>query len=351
MPDITIAAFYAAKLVDEKCLVSINIFKVDTSTHESLIESVDAIRKSNHTPEQVAGMLAVVKANAADMFSEEERASLFTDIPDAGTEPFAISIEADGNYPLIYEALDQLAADAPAPVEETETVAKADFDAAVTEKESKITELTQASDADKARISELEAEIEKLRSDLAEATRPADEDTAEKLSELETKVSELTETNATLSSQLETLRSELADFAALKHDSLVKEAARLALEQSKAVAKGKDFDTICETLAARSEDSLSDMIADMKLEREEALAEGSAEAQTPAVESVPQVTDPTVPVLVDETTELDPKDPEGTAKQLYEGITEDTQSTEIYMMCGLSEAELKEIFGNTTPDS
>lgn len=440
----SIAPFFAARIVDERVRVEVPFYFVNTSDHESLLESVEAIKLSHKTAEQISGMLAVVKAKAADMFSEDERASLFKDVAESDGTPYTFKLEAQGNHTLLYEALDQMTAQVKTPE------APAKEDTAVSDLKKQVAELTEELDcinciteavvpfqnlplasedttwdAGEARkalkewASDKEGEVnwnkyrkgfcwyDSAESDKASAYKfpiatvesdklvavPAaisaaagrlessnisdpdkndiknhlekyykkmDKDAPwskkedvqpsdNKVVELETKVSELTEANATLSSTIETLRAEMVEFQVLKHDSVVKEAARLAIDLERAFTKDKSFEDVCNALTVRTDESLEDMISDCKLEviPGKKAEEAASEEPESSGEVTEQVEDPTLQNTKG-VAELDPKkDLEGVKDALYETITTDPKDVEAYRLV-LSEDEINDIFGDTS---
>lgn len=332
----TIAPFHAARLWVERCQVELPFYPVDTTSHESLMESVETIQKSSHTPDEIKGMLAVVKAKAAEMFSEEELTQIFQDTAESDGAPFTIVVGSE-NWPLILEALDQLTASIPEPAESVEDKTP--------ELETKIAEL-------EGQVAEKDTKIEELTAKVREFTQGDydPEGLRAKVSELESRLASLAQESSAKDETIDTLRSQLAEFAALKHDSLVKEAARLAGELKRAIAKDKGFEELCDALATRTDESLSDMIEDMKLELSSSETEEAApEASSEVTEGVAPVQDPTIPVAPVEQLEQSGTKSKPTveelAEQLHSTITEEPDG--IYKLV-FDETEYEEIFGETS---
>jgi hypothetical protein len=319
-----ITPFHAARLVDEDYQIGLPLYKVDTSTVETLLESVEAITKSSRTAEEIKQILAVVKAKAGEMLTEEESAKLFNNVGESDGTPYSIKIGSE-NYPLIYEALDQLTAGVAEPVDTTELETKlSDLESQVAAKEAQITELT--------------AKLEEKPTETVEGDYDP-EGLKAKTAELETEVGALKDEIASKETAIQTLRTELAEYAGLKHDSLVAEAARLATELGRAIAKDKSFDELCGALTVRTDESLSDMIVDAKSELE---TKEAAEPKT-EVPVVEQVEDPTVTIVTEGAAPAPQKSVEEIADELHSTITEDKSAAEVYSLI-FEEDEYKAIF-------
>jgi hypothetical protein len=99
---------------------------------------------------------------------------------------------------------------------------------------------------------------------------------AKKTSELESKVDSLNETVSQKDSMIASLQEAAVELKAYKHYSLAREAAELASKLEKPVAKDKLLDDLCALFVTRTDESLKDTIADLKLELDSVDESGSS---------------------------------------------------------------------------
>lgn len=334
MPDIK--QFFAAELVDVTCQVHFPLFCVDMSTPETLRNSVEAIVCSKYTPDQVKGMLGVVKANAQDMFSEDEKASIFEGVESSETSPFAIQLSAD-NYPLLYEALDQMSKRAATASEEGNSEEDKTLQSKLDEALASIETVTAEKEELSGKVASLANELEKVRGDLAAAEELMSSN------DLAGEVQSLKETLVAKETAVNLLTDKLAALTASVHESLAKEAAHLAVQLNKAVASNKSFEELLAFYAARTDESLTDTVSDFTLEV------GTVDGTGILNESL-KVANPT---LVEENIETDVQaagktiaDVKEVAEQLYTSITHEEEET--YLISGITQEELAQIKSQTS---
>ena len=109
-----------------------------------------------------------------------------------------------------------------------------------------------------------------------------------KVEELQTELEQLKENSKPeeeLKAKIASLETIVSKLSAESHTMLAREASHLAQKSSYPAAKGKSFDELCEAFAARTEESLNDLIGDLLK------SDTNTEEQVITVEDV---TDPTV---------------------------------------------------------
>jgi len=141
---------YLTKLVDPDNQIELLMSGYDVSTREAIVTAAKEIRQSNHTPEQISGILSILMAHGKESLTEEDLIE-FQDIePAENTEPYPIPITKE-NYKLIYSFLTE----------------KGDYidSMGTTELKKELDDLLIVSEE---REQELTAQIESLKTDLEE---------------------------------------------------------------------------------------------------------------------------------------------------------------------------------------